>query len=93
MGMDRKLEKKKWPPKKIAQLVSVGIFVFLVISVFLFRLNKSTLTVGTERITISTVERGSFLEYIPVMGNVLPINTFYLNAVQGGRVEEISLYD
>jgi HlyD family secretion protein len=35
--------------------VSVGIFVFLVIYVFLFRLNKSTLTVRTERITISTV--------------------------------------
>ena len=55
MGMDRKLEKKKWPPKKIAWLVSVGIFVFLVIYVFLFRLNKSTLTVRTERITVSTV--------------------------------------
>ena len=55
MGMDRKLEKKKWPPKKIAWLVSVGIFVFLVIYVFLFKLNKSTLTVRTERITVSTV--------------------------------------
>jgi HlyD family secretion protein len=73
--------------------VSVGIFVFLVIYVFLFRLNKSTLTVRTEQITISTMERGSFLEYISVRGYVLPINTFYLNAVQGGRVEEISLYD
>ena len=91
MGMDRKIEKKKWPPKKIAWLASVGIFVFVVAYVFLFKLNKSTLNVETERLTISTVENGPFQEYIPVMGNVLPINTFYLDAVEGGRVEEIYL--
>jgi len=91
MGMDRKIEKKKWPPKKIAGFAAVGLFVILVLYVFLFRLSKSTLNVKTERITISTVTRGPFQEFIPIMGNVLPINTFYLNAVEGGRVEEIYL--
>ncbi len=91
MGMDRKIEKKKWPPKKIASLAAVGLFVILVLYVFLFRLSKSTLNVKTERITISTVTKGPFQEFIPIMGNVLPINTFYLNAVEGGRVEEIYL--
>jgi HlyD family secretion protein len=91
MGMDRKIEKKKWPPKRIAGLAAVGLFVILVLYVFLFRLSKSTLNVKTERITISTVTRGPFREFIPIMGNVLPINTFYLNAVEGGRVEEIYL--
>ncbi len=91
MGMDRKIEKKKWPPKRIAGLAAVGLFVILVLYVFLFRLSKSTLNVKTERITISTVTRGPFQEFIPIMGNVLPINTFYLNAVEGGRVEEIYL--
>lgn len=89
MGMDRKIKKKKWPAKKIAGLAAVAIFVFFVIYVFLFKLNTSTLNVKTERITISTVKRGPFQEFIPVMGNVLPINTFYLDAVEGGRVEEI----
>ncbi len=91
MGMDRKIEKKKWPPKKIAGFAAVGLFVILVLYVFLFRLSKSTLNVKTERITISSVTRGPFQEFIPIMGNVLPINTFYLNAVEGGRVEEIYL--
>jgi HlyD family secretion protein len=91
MGMDRKIEKKKWPPKKIAAYAAGGLFVILVLYVFLFRLSKSTLNVKTERITVSTVTRGPFQEFIPVMGNVLPINTFYLNAVEGGRVEEIYL--
>ncbi len=91
MGMDRKIEKKKWPPKRIAGFAAVGLFVILVLYVFLFRLSKSTLNVKTERITISTVTRGPFQEFIPIMGSVLPINTFYLNAVEGGRVEEIYL--
>jgi HlyD family secretion protein len=91
MGMDRKIEKKKWPPKKIAWIASVVIFVFLVVYFLGFKLTKSTLNVRTDRITISTVERGPFQEYIPVMGNVLPIYQHYLDAAEGGRVEEIYL--
>ena len=80
MGMDRKIEKKKWPPKRIAAYASIGLFVFLVVYVFLFKLKGSTLNVKADRITVSTVERGPFQEFIPIMGNVLPINTFYIDA-------------
>ena len=89
MGMDRKIKKKKWPPKKIAMVASVVIFIGLVVYVFLFKMGKSTLNVKKERITISTVTKGPFREFIPIMGNVLPIKTFYLDAVEGGRIEEI----
>jgi len=91
MGMDRKIEKKKWPPKKIAWIASIAIFVFLVVYFLGFKLSKSSLNVRTDRITISTIERGPFQEYIPVMGNVLPIYQHYLDAAEGGRVEEIHL--
>ena len=42
----------------------------------------------TERITISEVKTGPFQETIPVNGVVLPITTIYLDAIEGGRVEE-----
>lgn len=42
----------------------------------------------TERITISEVKKAPFKEYIPVNGVVLPISTIYLDAMEGGRVEE-----
>lgn len=89
MGMDRKIKKKKWPPKKIAMVASVVIFIGLVVYVFIFKMGKSTLNVKKERITISTVTKGPFREFIPIMGNVLPIKTFYLDAVEGGRIEDI----
>lgn len=85
--MDRKIEKKKWPPKKIAAY-SAGILVFLfLVYSFLLGDGGSKLNVKTERLTISSVSRGPFQEFIPVTGNVVPIKTVYLDAVEGGRVE------
>ncbi len=49
---------------------------------------KSRLNVDTERITVSEISKGSFQEFIPVNGVVLPVTTIYLDAVEGGRVEE-----
>src|SRR4029079_1585216 len=49
---------------------------------------KSRLNVDTERITISEIKKGSFQEFIPVNGIVLPVTTIYLDAIEGGRVEE-----
>jgi HlyD family secretion protein len=91
MSMDRKIKKKKWPPKKIAGVALGAAFVLFVGYVFLFQMNKSTLNVEAERLTISTVERGPFQEYIPIMGNVMPIDTFHLDATEGGRVDKIFL--
>ncbi|MBD3415228.1 MAG: efflux RND transporter periplasmic adaptor subunit [Candidatus Aminicenantes bacterium] len=89
MGMDRKIKKKKWPPKKIATFAAAGLFVIVVIYMLIFGVSKSTLNVKAERLTISTVTRGPFQEFIPIMGNVLPIYQFYLSAEEGGTVEEI----
>ena len=91
MGMDRKIEKKKWPPKKIASLAAVLIFVFVIVYLFVFKLSKSTLNVKAERLTISTVMKGPFQEYIPIQGVVSTKYQHYLSAEEGGRVEKIFL--
>jgi len=88
-GMDRRIKKKKWTPAKIAAWAASGAFVLFMLYLFLFKLNRSALNVQTERLTISTVERGPFQEFIPVQGNVLPIYQHYLTAMEGGQVEEI----
>ncbi|MGB7295822.1 MAG: HlyD family efflux transporter periplasmic adaptor subunit [Candidatus Aminicenantales bacterium] len=88
-GMDRKIKKKKWPPAKIAAWAASAAFIVFMLYLFIFKLNRSALNVQTERLTISTVERGPFQEFIPVQGNVLPIYQHYLTAMEGGQVEEI----
>ncbi|MFZ2053497.1 MAG: HlyD family efflux transporter periplasmic adaptor subunit [Candidatus Aminicenantales bacterium] len=88
-GMDRKIKKKKWTPGRIAIWTASAAFVLFMLYLFIFKLNRSALNVQTERLTISTVERGPFQEFIPVQGNVLPIYQHYLTAMEGGQVEEI----
>ncbi len=88
MGMDRQIEKKKWPPRKIAAVASAAVFVLVVLYLFLFQFNQSTLNVDTERITVSKVTRGAFLEFIPQQGTVMPIMRYSLETTEGGRVEK-----
>ena len=88
MGMDRQIEKKKWPPRKIAAVAAAAVFVLAVLYLFLFQFNESTLNIETERITVSTVAKGPFLEFIPQQGTVMPINRYSLETTEGGRVEK-----
>ena len=60
----------------------------LIAFVFFSTMGGSKLNVDIERITISTVNQGIFQENIPVNGVVLPITTIYLDALEGGRIEE-----
>ena len=86
--MDRMLEKKKWPPKRIITYSLSGLFILIVVYNLLFGDTSSKLNVESEKITISTVTEGPFKEYIPVTGNIIPIKTVYLDAIEGGRVEK-----
>ena len=86
--MDRIIEKKKWTPKKIGTIAGIAGIVALIAASYYYTSGSSRLNVDTERITISTVSKGNFKEFIPVNGVVLPLTTIYLDAMEGGRVEE-----
>ena len=91
MGMDKKIEKKIWTTKRILTLIGglaiVGFFLYS----FMFADFRSTLNVEKEKLTIATVREDSFQEFIQVTGNVQPINTMYLDAIEGGVIQEIQL--
>ena len=91
MGMDRKIKKKTWTKGRIVGLVfGVGLLSFILYS-FLFADNRSKLNVDSEKITVSTVSRQVFQEYIPETGIVMPSQTIFLDAVEGGVVKDIIL--
>jgi len=86
--VDRVIKKRKWGKKRILTIVAIFGIVGLAAASYYFTSGKSRLNVDTERITISEVKSGPFQETIPVNGIVLPITSIYLDAVEGGRVEE-----
>jgi len=87
--MDRIIKKKKWTAKKIVSILGASAFALFIIYLLFFRDTSSRLFVDMEKMTIATVEQGRFQEFIPVDGVVQPIMTIYVDAVFGGRVEEI----
>ncbi|HRN71567.1 MAG TPA: efflux transporter periplasmic adaptor subunit, partial [Ginsengibacter sp.] len=86
--MDRIIEKKKWNRKRILSITGVAALIVLIVASFYFTSGKSKLNVDPERITVGEVKQGNFKEFIPVNGIVLPKTTIYLDAIEGGRVEE-----
>jgi len=86
--MDRVIEKKFWNGKRIMIIGGTVALVALLVASVYFSSGKSKLNVETDRITISEIKQGPFQEFIPVDGIVLPVTTIYLDATEGGRVEE-----
>ena len=55
--------------------------------------SSSSQSLSADRVTISTVERGTFDDFIPLRARVTPLLTVYLDAVEGGRVERLVVED
>jgi len=66
-------------------LLALGVIIYMAVR---SSSGKSKLNVDTERLMISEVVEGPFKEFIPINGVVMPITTIYLDALEGGRVEE-----
>jgi HlyD family secretion protein len=88
-AMDKRIERRVITPQRVA--VAVGVIALVALTTYAYmRFGMSrTLTVGSERLTVSEVDYGTFHEYIPVTGNVVPRTTVYLDAVEGGQVTKV----
>ena len=86
--MDIPIEKKRFTTSKLIKIGLGVLLVALILYVIIFSSGNSKLNVEKERLSISTAHTGIFQENIPVNGVVLPITTIYLDALEGGRVEE-----
>lgn len=86
--MDKKIKKKKFTWQRITLvLVAAAGIVFLASNMYQ-NAGVSKLNVITERLLLDTVQTRVFQEYIPVTGVVMPIKTIFIDAIEGGRVEE-----
>jgi HlyD family secretion protein len=88
-AMDVAIEKRRWPTRK-----ALVIAVFIAISVasaawwYAPAISAGSQTIAADRVTISSVTEGAFDDFIPLRGIAAPLNTVFLDAVEGGRVEK-----
>ena len=88
MSMDRKLEKKKGLKKKHIGYIVMGVILIVIIYFAFFTDKTSTYRVFKDRLVIDEVTFGEFDDYHTITGQVEPIATIYLDAQEGGRIEE-----
>lgn len=86
--MDRAIEGKKGWNRWIKPVV-LGVTGLLVIGLLIRNGSRSGLNVNKGRLIVQTVDTGDFKEFVPVSGEVLPVNTYYLDAVEGGIVDKV----
>jgi HlyD family secretion protein len=87
--MDKKIKKKKWTVKRISIYAFGMLFISFLLWSFLFADKRSKVKIDQDKITVGTVEYGVFQDFIPVTGNVLPIETRFLDAIEGGIIQSI----
>jgi HlyD family secretion protein len=86
--MDKIIPKKKGLQKKHYGYIAIALVIVALIYMAFFTDRTSTYKVEKDKLIIETVTEAQFNDYITVPGTVEPISTIYLDAEEGGRVEE-----
>jgi len=92
-AMDRVVA-KRIPPGRIVGYVLAGvaalIFLWWLVGALL---GGRSLSINAQRVTASTVTTGTFEDFIPLRGRLVPRSTVYLDAIEGGRVDAVLVED
>jgi HlyD family secretion protein len=94
-GMDRKIYHKPWSPARwpLGAKIGVAATAIAVVALLAVKLiagsSVRTLRIPLEQVTLATVRRGVFHDLIPLRANVVPRQTIYVDATDGGRVDRV----
>jgi HlyD family secretion protein len=90
-AMDRPLLLPWWRKRGWQQLIAGGVALLLVVIAAMVLLGPAqrTLRMSAAGASIATVENGVYHDFIPLRGEVVPRDTVYLDALEGGRVDRI----
>jgi HlyD family secretion protein len=91
-AMDRVIVRKKID-RRILIGVGAGAILLLFLLFWMFAPRSGSQTVNPSRLTIAEAKQGIFEDFLPLRARVAPLVTVYLDAVEGGRVEELAVED
>jgi HlyD family secretion protein len=86
-AMDRVVVRKRID-RKVLVAGGAAAAVLLIVLFWLFAPRADSVSVSRDRLSISAVQSGTFDDFLPLRGRVTPLVTVYLDAVEGGRVEQ-----
>jgi HlyD family secretion protein len=91
-GMDRVVARSGWSPRaKMAG--GAGFLLLLLAGFWWFAPREGSQTIAADRLTLSPVRQGVFEDFVPLRARVTPLLTVFLDAIEGGRVEQVIAED
>lgn len=87
--MDRIVENKHFIKPKYWGIIIIALIIFSGVMFLSFSDHTRSMSIEKDKVTVETVFNGRFNDYIQLSGQAAPIKTIYLDAVEGGRVEDI----
>jgi len=88
-GMDRRISRKKWPISRTVAVGATVATVAILVYSYLSAGKGRTYVIPANRLSIATVVTGEFEDFVPIRGQIEPLKSVYLDAIEGGRVEKI----
>jgi HlyD family secretion protein len=94
-GMDRRISYGRWSPTrwptvlKVIIALSGAVLLILLVVRFLSGSGERTVRLPLAEVTVATVEKGVFHDLIPLRASVVPRETVYVDAIDGGRVDRV----
>jgi HlyD family secretion protein len=86
--MDTPVPRRKWP--RVWWAIGLTILAVVVVGLAARALKTGrTVRMAANALTIATVERAVFRDFVPLRGRVVPRDIVYLDAQEGGRVERV----
>ena len=79
-----------WWRRRFCKIAGAAVLAILVGALLVWQFGGARhLRIARDQISISIVKRGTFSDFIPLRARVVPRATIYLDAIEGGRVEEV----
>ncbi|MGB6307434.1 MAG: HlyD family efflux transporter periplasmic adaptor subunit [Steroidobacteraceae bacterium] len=94
-GMDRRIPHGQWSPTRWPIALSVviavagAVLLILLVARLLSGSGERTARLPAAQVTVATVEKGIFHDLIPLRASVVPRETVYVDAIDGGRVDRV----
>lgn len=94
-GMDRSIQRRRWSPTrwpialKVATAVAGAVLLILFVVRFFAGSGERTVRLPIAQVTVATVGVGIFHDLIPLRASVVPRETVYVDAIDGGRVDRV----
>jgi HlyD family secretion protein len=92
-AMDKAIERKRLPLRTKLIAGGAALLVLGAAATWMIAGSAGSQTIDATNITVSTVTRGTFDDFVPLRARVTPLVTVYLDAVEGGRIDRVLVED